>query len=48
MRFSSPRGVTGFVNYAVQSNDAVNGLVDSTGTPMQFPYFPEHKFNLGT
>ena len=40
MRFSSPRGVTGFVNYAVQSNDAVNGLVDSTGTPMQFPYAP--------
>ena len=48
LRFSSPRGITGFVNYAVQSNDAENGLVDSTGTPLQFPYAPEHKFNLGT
>lgn len=48
MRFSSPRGVTGFANYAIQSNDAKNGLVDSTGAPMQFPYAPEHKFNVGT
>ena len=48
LRWSAPGRATGFVNYTAQSEDAVNGTLDSTGVPLEFTYAPTHKFNAGT
>ena len=47
MKWSAPR-VSGFVNYAVQTQDREFDRPDSTGGLMEFPYAPEHKVNAGT
>ena len=48
LRYSAPGRATGFVNYSAQSQDAAHGRVDTTGTPLEFTYAPQHKFNAGT
>jgi outer membrane receptor protein involved in Fe transport len=40
-------GITGFANWAHQSESAASSAVDSTGTPFEFPYAPKNKLNLG-
>ena len=41
------RGITGFVNWAHQTNHQNGNALDSTGTPLEFVYAPENKVNVG-
>jgi outer membrane receptor protein involved in Fe transport len=41
------RGVTGFVNWAHQTEHQNGNGVDSTGTPLEFVYSPKNKVNVG-
>ncbi len=47
MRANFSRGITGFANWAHQSESQVGSGVDSSGLPLQFVYAPKDKFNLG-
>ena len=47
MRWNTRR-VSGFANYAVQTQDRAFDRVDSTGAMLEFPYAPEHKVNVGS
>jgi outer membrane receptor protein involved in Fe transport len=42
----TPR-ITGLANYAYQTEHRGTGAPDATGKPMEFPYAPKNKFNLG-
>lgn len=46
LRANFSRGVTGFANWAHQSESGSGG-VDSTGTPFEFVYAPKDKINFG-
>jgi iron complex outermembrane receptor protein len=40
--------VTGFANYAYQTEHRDSGAPDATGKPMEFPYAPKNKLNVGS
>jgi outer membrane receptor protein involved in Fe transport len=46
VRANFSRGITGFANWSHQTETHSAG-VDSTGTPLEFPYAPHDKFNVG-
>jgi outer membrane receptor protein involved in Fe transport len=47
LRANVTRGITGFVNWAHQTEHQNGSGVDSVGTPLEFVYAPKNKVNLG-
>lgn len=47
LRSNFANSVTGFVNWAYQTNDQSSGATDSSGQRMEFVYAPKNKINLG-
>jgi outer membrane receptor protein involved in Fe transport len=47
LRANFARGITGFANWAHQSESQMGAGADSSGTPFEFVYSPKDKFNLG-
>ena len=47
VRANLAQGITGFVNYAHQTEDQDDSKVDSNFRKMEFVYAPENKINLG-
>lgn len=47
LRANFARGLTGFANWAHQTDSQDGSGVDSSGTPLEFVYSPKDKFNVG-
>ena len=47
LRWGFPGKISGFVNYAYQTEDQKGTLVDQTGRPFEFVYAPANKVNVG-
>lgn len=47
VRANFTRTVTGFANWAHQSESQIGSGVDSSGLPLEFVYSPKDKFNVG-
>lgn len=47
LRANFAQGLTGFVNWAHQSESQSGHATDSSGTPFEFVYAPKDKFNVG-
>lgn len=47
LRTNLTQGITGYVNYAHQTESRDRGALDPAGNPLEFAYAPRNKFNLG-
>lgn len=48
VRTNLTQGITGFVNWAHQSESRDDDRVDATGQRFEFPYAPKNKINIGS
>ncbi|HSP32840.1 MAG TPA: TonB-dependent receptor, partial [Thermoanaerobaculia bacterium] len=47
LRANFTRGLTGFANWSHQSESRASAALDTSGTPLEFPYAPKDKMNVG-